>query len=283
MSCHGAPDDSVITGCPSSWCQIHIGIQRQIHGYCADGFRFHAIISSEINYLRRISIFDMCHKRVNYLSSVRRAVIWFGVQHHLHWRWRSSCGYSFSQNIVMVLTNSYPFINSLLDPIAEAHDQHIELGYPSSGPSSARPNHSGESFLFPHCLKRRKQCENESGSWERAVHAVYTLTSPIAQCYTVAARHMRQLRPGLGRASPVLLGKRTFFLRKRNQIRVSLYVSHNTRWVSRSLNPKGVVKTMIVRHWVRASGTLRATSRHWLLHLSNCALKLFVIYRSQPV
>ena len=45
----------------------------------------------------------------------------------------------------------------------------------------------------------------------------------------VAARHMRQLRPGLGRASPVILGKRIFFLRKRNQIRVSLYVSHNTR------------------------------------------------------
>ena len=29
--------------------------------------------------------------------------------------------------------------------------------------------------------------------------------------YPVAARHMRQLRPGLGRASPVILGKRIFF------------------------------------------------------------------------
>ena len=62
-------------------------------------------------------------------------------------------------------------------------------------------------------------------------------------------------------------------LRKRNQSRVSLYVSHNTRWVSRSLNPTGVVKTMIVRHWVRASGTLRATSRHCelgVLTSTNC-------------
>ena len=71
---------------------------------------------------------------------------------------------------------------------------------------------------------------------------------------------MRQLRPGL----TCYFGKtQFFFLRKRNQIRVSLYVSHTTRWVSRSLNPTGVVKTMIVRHWVRASGTLRATSRHF--------------------
>ena len=73
---------------------------------------------------------------------------------------------------------------------------------------------------------------------------------------------MRQLRPGL----TCHFGKTQFFLRKRNQIRVSLgllYVSFNTRWVSRSLNPTGVVKTMIVGHWVRASGTLRATSRHW--------------------
>ena len=41
----------------------------------------------------------------------------------------------------------------------------------------------------------------------------------------VAARHMRQLRPGL----TCHFVKTHFFLRKRNQIRVSLYVSHNTR------------------------------------------------------
>ena len=42
----------------------------------------------------------------------------------------------------MVLTNSYPFINSLLDPISEAHDQLIELGslspavLPARGPTT---------------------------------------------------------------------------------------------------------------------------------------------------
>ena len=40
--------------------------------------------------------------------------------------------------------------------------------------------------------------------------------------------------------------------------------------MSRSLNPTGVVKTMIVRHWVRASGTLRATSRHCLMYSLQC-------------
>ena len=50
----------------------------------------------------------------------------------------------------MVLTNSYPFINSVLDPISEAHDQLIELDSLSSGPPGARPNDSGEHFLFLH-------------------------------------------------------------------------------------------------------------------------------------
>ena len=42
----------------------------------------------------------------------------------------------------MVLTNSYPCINSLLDPISEAHDQLIELGslspavLPARGPTT---------------------------------------------------------------------------------------------------------------------------------------------------
>ena len=41
----------------------------------------------------------------------------------------------------MVLTNSYPFINSLLDPTSEAHDQLIELGclsavLPARGPTT---------------------------------------------------------------------------------------------------------------------------------------------------
>ena len=81
----------------------------------------------------------------------------------------------------MVLTNSYPFTNSLLDPISEAHDQLIELGSLSSGPPAARSNDSGEPFLFLHCFKRSEQCENESGSWERADHAMYTLTSPLTQ------------------------------------------------------------------------------------------------------
>ena len=46
----------------------------------------------------------------------------------------------------MVLTNSYPFINSLLDPISEAHDQLIELHSLSSGPPGARSNGSSELF-----------------------------------------------------------------------------------------------------------------------------------------
>ena len=83
----------------------------------------------------------------------------------------------------MVLTNSYPFSNSLLDPISEAHDQLIELGSLSSGPPGARSKNSGESFLFLHCCKRSEQCENESGSWERVDHEMYTLTSPITQRY----------------------------------------------------------------------------------------------------
>ena len=49
----------------------------------------------------------------------------------------------------MVLTNSHPFINSLLDPISEAHDQLIELGSLSSGAPGARPNDSGELFFVP--------------------------------------------------------------------------------------------------------------------------------------
>ena len=64
----------------------------------------------------------------------------------------------------MVLTNSYPFINSLLDPISEAHGQLIELDSLSSGPPGARPNDSGEPFLFLHWFNRSEQCENESGS-----------------------------------------------------------------------------------------------------------------------
>ena len=85
---------------------------------------------------------------------------------------------------------------------------------------------------------------------------------------------MRQLRPGL----TCHFGKTFFFLRKRNQIHVSLYVSHNRRWVSHSLNPTGVVKTMIVGHWVRASGTLRATSRHWWPYHWRIGVKLFTQY-----
>ena len=83
----------------------------------------------------------------------------------------------------MVLRNSHPFINSLLDPISEAHEQLIELGSLPSGPPGARSNDSGEPFLFLHCFKRSEQCENESGSRERVDHAMYTLTSPITQRY----------------------------------------------------------------------------------------------------
>ena len=72
----------------------------------------------------------------------------------------------------MVLTNSYPFINSLLDPISEAHNKLIELCSLSSGPPGARHNDSGEPFLFPHCFKRSEQCEDESGSWEKVVVVV---------------------------------------------------------------------------------------------------------------
>ena len=50
----------------------------------------------------------------------------------------------------MVLTNSYPFINSLMDPISGAHDQLLELGSLFSGPPGARPNDSGEPFLSLH-------------------------------------------------------------------------------------------------------------------------------------
>ena len=89
----------------------------------------------------------------------------------------------------MVLTNSYPFTNSLLDPISEAHDQVIELGSLSSGPPGARPNDSGEPFLFLHLFKCSEQCENASGSWERAVHAMCALTSPLTQ------RYIRQTAP----------------------------------------------------------------------------------------
>ena len=71
----------------------------------------------------------------------------------------------------MVLTNIYPFIHSLLDPISEAHDQLIELGSFPSGPPSARPKDSDEPSLFLHWFKRSAQCENEPGSWERVVHA----------------------------------------------------------------------------------------------------------------
>ena len=52
----------------------------------------------------------------------------------------------------MVLINSYPFINSLLDPISEAHDELIELGSLSSGPTGARSNDSGEPFFVPTLL-----------------------------------------------------------------------------------------------------------------------------------
>ena len=83
----------------------------------------------------------------------------------------------------MVLTNSYPFITSLLDQISEAHDQLIGLGSLSSGPTGARSNDSGEPFLFLHCSKRSEQCQNESGSWERVDHAMCTLTSPLTQRY----------------------------------------------------------------------------------------------------
>ena len=83
----------------------------------------------------------------------------------------------------MVLTNSYPFINSLLDSILEAHDQLIELGSLSNGPPGARSYDSGEPFLFLHLFKRSEQCENASGSWERAVHAMCALTSPLTQRY----------------------------------------------------------------------------------------------------
>ena len=83
----------------------------------------------------------------------------------------------------MVLTNIYPFINSLLDPISEAHDQLIELGSLSNGPPGASSYDSGELFLFLHCFKRSEQCESESGSWERVGHAMYTLTSPLTQRY----------------------------------------------------------------------------------------------------
>ena len=73
-----------------------------------------------------------------------------------------------------------------MDPISEAHDQLIELGSLSSSPPGARPNDSGEPFLFLYCFKRSDQCENESGSWERVVHATYTSTSPLTQ------RHIHQ-------------------------------------------------------------------------------------------
>ena len=89
----------------------------------------------------------------------------------------------------MVLTNSYPFINSLLDPISEAHDQLIELGSLSSGPPGARPNDSGEPFLFLHWFKRSELYENESASWERVVHAMCASTSPLTQ------RYIRQTAP----------------------------------------------------------------------------------------
>ena len=89
----------------------------------------------------------------------------------------------------MVLTNSYPFINSLLDPTSEAHDQLIELGCLSSGPPGARPNDNGELSLFLHRFKRSEQCESASGSWERVVHAMCALTSPLTQ------RYIRQTAP----------------------------------------------------------------------------------------
>ena len=83
----------------------------------------------------------------------------------------------------MVLTNSYPFINSLLYPISEAHDQLIELGSLSSSPPGAKPNDNGEPFLSLHWFKRSEQCENESGSWNRVAHAICALTSPLTQRY----------------------------------------------------------------------------------------------------
>ena len=83
----------------------------------------------------------------------------------------------------MVLTNSYHFINFLLDPISEAHDQLIELGSLSSAPPGAGSNDNGEPVLFLHCFKRSEQCENESGSWERVDNAMYTMTYPLTQRY----------------------------------------------------------------------------------------------------
>ena len=81
----------------------------------------------------------------------------------------------------MVLTNNYPFINSFVDPISEAHDQLHELGSLYSGPPGARPNDSGEPFLSLHWFQRSEQCKNESGSWERVAHAMCALTSPLTQ------------------------------------------------------------------------------------------------------
>ena len=70
------------------------------------------------------------------------------------------------------------------------------------------------------------------------VHAAKPLIS--GKCTgPVAARHMRQLRPGLtchfGKTQII------FFLRKRNQIRVSLYVSHNTNRCNTKHNTKHCV------------------------------------------
>ena len=51
-----------------------------------------------------------------------------------------------------------------------------------------------------------------------------TINLPLYVFLGVAARHMRQLRPGLRRASPVILGKRNFL--SENEIKfVSPYMS----------------------------------------------------------
>ena len=68
------------------------------------------------------------------------------------------------RNIAKILTISYAIIKSLLDPIAEAPGQLVELGYLSSGPAGAKPYNNGVHFLFFLCLKRSNECESVSKS-----------------------------------------------------------------------------------------------------------------------
>ena len=96
----------------------------------------------------------------------------------------------------MVLANSYPFINSLLDPISEAHDELIELGSRSLRSLPARrSNDSGSTFICSYPLTRLNALNNAITSLEiceRVDVVLYTLRTSV---HLSATLHRSNLLP----------------------------------------------------------------------------------------